>query len=345
MMAKTKPKNWGCEEDARLHILWRKKSKNGKKPLNDTTKLDKPHVEAIRVKCFPERTNCINFGNTCCKKARAWNLAQTLAGSCKQEASDKEDDKDDEDHKPDEEEVNKDEVQGLADDLKEPAAAGDPDIDKSLAEQTRKMKVTGKRSSASHSMSCTYLCLMCDCVMEERRCCSVDFLVPTQAESNFKPAVKNNNIFALVTLVPEVFTKKRRLIDAHAKDAQVNTNAHKVTSFAETADAVEKDHTNPITDELELIGTPQEITLPFACEEEIVDWECQLHMSEENNCQEELDSNDHFNVLSVNLVSVEKKKKKKRGKTRVIGSPVRAETEDAGMEDASGDGGDGDEEF
>jgi len=232
-------------------------------------------------------------------------------------------------------------VQGLADDLKEPAAAGDPDIDKSLAEQTRKMKVTGKRSSASYSMSYTYPYLMHDYVMEDRRYCSIDFLVPTQAESNFKPAMKNNNIFTLATLVPGVFIKKRRLLDAHADDAQVNTNAHKVTSFTETADAVEKDHTNPITDELELIGTPQEITLPFACEEEIIDWECQLHMSEENDYQEELDTNVYFNVLSVDLVSVEKKKKKKRGKTRVIGSPIRAETEDEGMEDASGDGGNG----
>jgi len=73
-MADTKPKNWGREEDARLHILWRKKSKNGKKPLIDTTKLDKPYV-----------------------------LAQTLAGSHKQEAEDEEDEEDNEDYKPDEE--------------------------------------------------------------------------------------------------------------------------------------------------------------------------------------------------------------------------------------------------
>ena len=69
-------KKWGKEDDAKLQELFRKGPHKGGV---STTDLDIKAIKAINQKHFPSR-EYKNFAPLFRKKARAWNLAETLKG-------------------------------------------------------------------------------------------------------------------------------------------------------------------------------------------------------------------------------------------------------------------------
>ena len=70
---------WGKDNDAKLHVLFSKPvSKGGV----STTNLDQKAIEQVRQQHFPER-KYRNFAPLFRKKARQWNVDQTLSGSRK----------------------------------------------------------------------------------------------------------------------------------------------------------------------------------------------------------------------------------------------------------------------
>ena len=98
-------------------------------------------------------------------------------------------------------------------------------------------------------------------------------------------------------------------------------NTHRATAMGEVCDDIEKQYEDRKVDTTLIIGAPQRVKLPFACEEDIVHWECQLFENEDEDYQEDIGTATYFNVLSIDLVGIAKKKTKKKGGTRVIGSP------------------------
>jgi len=90
--------------------------------------------------------------------------------------------------------------------------------------------------------------------------------------------------------------------------------------------AIEKQCGDVKADTTIVIGEPQHVKLPFACEERTVHWDCPLF---ENNDEEHINdtcATARFNGLSCDLVDAakKKKKKKKKGCTRAFGSPVQS---------------------
>jgi hypothetical protein len=68
---------WGAADDAKLAHLFRKGPKNGGVETGD---LGVPYVKTVHSKHFPAR-NYTNFAPLFRKKARAWNIEQSLQGS------------------------------------------------------------------------------------------------------------------------------------------------------------------------------------------------------------------------------------------------------------------------
>jgi hypothetical protein len=69
-------KKWGKEDDVKLAELFRRGARNGGV---STTDLGAKAVKAVNQEHFPER-DYKNFGPLFRKKARAWNLNETLSG-------------------------------------------------------------------------------------------------------------------------------------------------------------------------------------------------------------------------------------------------------------------------
>ena len=329
-MAKTGDKaRWNREHDAKLKILFRKKSANGKKPLIDTTDLSCATIKQVNKAHFPE-FDYGNFGPLYRKKARAWNLEQTLAGSRKAATVDSEDE--DEDNEEDDvefeadDDVDNEEVDGLLSDAeKDPLEAAQEKFS-SLSIDKKSAKMAARKEAAASSgefcMDFRYPYLMYQYIADGDQWVSVDFLVPTQSENNFRVAVRNNGTLSLGTIVPKVFYSDDRLQQAHHDDDKFNINTHKATAQSALCDKVEKHYENDLTDDI--MGTPQLIKLPIAVEDEIANWECQLFSSEEHDFAEALQTDVYYSVLSVDLKGKEKKKKKVKGKVRIVGSPPAA---------------------
>ena len=110
---------------------------------------------------------------------------------------------------------------------------------------------------------------------------------------------------------------------ALATETGFGENTHRATAMGEVCDDIEKPYEDAKADTTIIIGEPQRVKLPFACEEDIVHWECQLFENDDEEYTNDIGANTYFNVLSVDLVGIAKKKKKKKGGTRVIGSPVQ----------------------
>ena len=79
-----------------------------------------------------------------------------------------------------------------------------------------------------------------------------------------------------------------------------------------------------------VFGKPQIVDLLFMCEDEILDWEIQYHrntnvpdefyenVGDDDNPTWEVDEFTYFGLLSVELISIEEKKRQRKGKSRLF---------------------------
>jgi hypothetical protein len=86
-------------------------------------------------------------------------------------------------------------------------------------------------------------------------------------------------------------------------------DTHKATAFKEAAEKLHAHH--ELFDDETIIGTPQRIKLPFKCEEVIVDWEVQAFENDREELTDGLGGTQFCFVLSIDLASVTKARKKK----------------------------------
>ena len=319
-------------DDAKLSALFRKKTANGSKPLIDTTDLNVKTVKAVNDKYFPDKIYK-NFGPVYRKKARAWNLAQELSGSRKKTHEESatsvdigDEEEEDEDYELEaDEDIDNEELDGLFDDAeKEPVEAvqsslASLSISKKSAKMSARKEAASAVSGSDFCMDFKYPYLIYQYTADGFNWVSVDFLVPTQSEDRFRLAVRNGNILSLGTVVPQIFISEDRIQQAHEDDQDFNKNTHKATAQSAICEKVGKAYENEHTDDI--IGKPQLVKLPIEVEDDIANWECQLFASDELEFQETIQADVYYNVLSVDLKSIEKKKKKVKGKVRIVGSP------------------------
>ena len=121
-------------------------------------------------------------------------------------------------------------------------------------------------------------------------------------------------------IVPEFFYEKDRLMLANADDNEFTEHNHKATAFQDVAQDIQETHDFEET----IWSAPEKFTLPFACEEEIVDWELQRFVNDTAELTDELGGQQFYTVMVVELVSAVKPKRKVRGRTRIIGTPQQA---------------------
>ena len=147
-----------------------------------------------------------------------------------------------------------------------------------------------------------------------RQSCTVDLLVPTIHEDKVRPRVVGGGDFLAVSVcVPDFFPEEERVLVA-AGNEDFNTN--QAAAHSEVVQEIRK-HYN---EEIETIGSPQMIKLPFKCEEQIVAWHCDLYHGDAE-VSGLLGEQQYFSVLRVDLVSIKQvQHQRNRGTMRVVGS-------------------------
>lgn len=103
-------------------------------------------------------------------------------------------------------------------------------------------------------------------------------------------------------------------------ETRFTENAHKATTVRDICDKIEKTCEDVKTDETITIANPAS----FPMREEIVHRKCQPLNHEDEAYESYIGVSTNFNALRVDLISAVKREKKKKGGTRVIGSPIKA---------------------
>lgn len=241
--------------------------------------------------------------------------------------ADIEEDEEDEDFLVDEEEEEEEEESEPPSNFnpQEATNSSTPDL---LTKEVNKMSLSTKK----YSMDVSFPYLMYDYVEDGRERVTIDFLVFGTAKKNLRPAVASGgNELHLKVVIPEIFTVQSRMLVAGA-EKNVTKNTHKATAFSKLAAEVEKKHGDGSSEE-PIIGNPQRVKLPFACEEEIVDWEVQVFDNDDPDFIDELGSEElYWFVLSIDLVSTTKAHNpKKKGTLRKFTSPSKKSANDENM--------------
>lgn len=89
-------------------------------------------------------------------------------------------------------------------------------------------------TSSPFKMDFVYPHVLHDYVADDRRHCTVDFLVPTMAKNLFCPSVNvAKQSLDLLTVVPGFFANKQRLMAAFAAETGFGENTHRATAMGE----------------------------------------------------------------------------------------------------------------
>lgn len=206
-----------------------------------------------------------------------------------------------------------------------------------LTDDLSTMAIVSKPTSAAFGMGFTFPYILYTYIEDGKRRVSVDFLVIGMAKENFRlRVVQGGKALQLVVVIPSFFADENRLQLANEEDQGFNKRSHKATALEEVVHKI----TENIDGEEPLLGSPQQVSLPVPCEEEIHDWETLAFNNEDMEWSDLFQNQQHFFVLSVDLISTIKiSKKKKTGGFRSLGRPSRVvNKEEDEDEDEDGDG-------
>ena len=193
-----------------------------------------------------------------------------------------------------------------------------------LSDNLSKMSI----ATAPFSLDVKFPYLMYTYKEDDRDRVTYDFLVVAQAQDQYRPLVPAGGTELHIGMVlPKFFIDKTRLLDAKQGDAAFTGNTHKVTSFQDIVEKVEKsvgiDDDNRDSEGMEFLAAPMKLKTPFPVEEEILDWEMQAFQNGDDTFIDNCGGYQYYFILTVTLQSVVKKKEKKAGGFRVIASPSR----------------------
>ena len=200
-----------------------------------------------------------------------------------------------------------------AQDLKEEAS----DL---LADQLATMSLQTK----THDMSITCPCIMHQCTDCGRKIVSVDFLAPNQHRRFFRLKVVDKKVLELVIIIPKTFCDPSRILAANQANKKFHKNTSKATAFANKCKEIEKAGTVARLDhdtgeeEIEVSTGGQRVQLPFTAEEDLCrgkkgkgdGYTVFAAENDDDVLFAELEEPTDLFILSVDLVSDEKEKKK-----------------------------------
>ena len=138
--------------------------------------------------------------------------------------------------------------------------------------------------------------------------------------------IENGTKLELKTEVPHFFVNIERLSKVNIDNNEFNKNTHKSTSFYKVTNKC-KDNLKIKDESDKIFGVPQIVDLPFTCEDEILDWGIHYHrnidvpdefyknLGDDDSPIWQVDEYTYFGILSVELISIEKKRRKRKGKS------------------------------
>ena len=168
--------------------------------------------------------------------------------------------------------------------------------------------------------------------VDQREHVEIQFYVPTLPNIHFRPRrhpeIADKLLLGIV--VPPFFPDKERLNVVFGQEADFNQSTHMNTAYKKLADDVAEvfDDGSP---EITYIGKPQEVDLPFSCEEE-VDWEVQFYPNDVDELTDALGGLQFFAVMTVDLVNIAKPKNRAVGGIRVVGGAAGGQQQQQPMQ-------------
>ena len=212
---------------------------------------------------------------------------------------------------------------------------GDTEVE-GVVESFGKMKVVDVERKASKEGFCmdfSFPHIVCDCEAKDRKVVTIDFLIVGMHKKCFRPKVNDaGDELHVGFVVPSFFAQDHRILLA---DQAIRHNTHKMTAFRDVRQAIIAKHGDG-SDEEPLLGEPQKVQLPFIVEREIRKWEMQTFANDNEDFLQHMQEIQQFYfVLTVTMLSVEKRYKKKDGNFRLFGSPRPRDMEED--DDESGD--------
>lgn len=171
-------------------------------------------------------------------------------------------------------------------------------------------------------------------MVDRREHVRVDFWTPTLSSESFRVKLDpdDNTKLQLFTVVPSAIVAEGRLDKTHADAGNFNSDTHLNTSYKQLARQIKTDYEDARNPDLVVMGKPQIVELPFACEDDD-NFECVYQPNKTPGLRDMLGQHKQFHGnLAVNLVSLEKPKEDVVATYRVIDDSSSDE------EDEDGDG-------
>ena len=234
----------------------------------------------------------------------------------------------------------------------------DPDgvaeIEERINTMTVGTKPPAKASSQSHSLAFWFPYLMYNYIDGRHHKITVDFIVIGMSRKLFRPGVKpGGKTLQLSCELPRLFTHQGRVQMANevVGSDRFNDSTHKATAFEQACAPI----TDPLAASQPIVSEPQEVTLPFAVEDEIESWEVQAFDNDDQEFADEMAPDDwdvdvdgpailqKYFILTVNMVGKKVRKQHVEGAIRKFGSPTRNNTRAAVNNNNNNGGGGGGE--
>jgi hypothetical protein len=195
------------------------------------------------------------------------------------------------------------------------------DLDEAFCTMTISKPSSSTAITKTASLGFQFPYIMYSYIEDRRHCVSIDFLVIGMGKANFRPkVVQNGKVFQLGMVIPDFLVDTNRLQVANEGDKGFNRRTHKATAFEEIVAKITANHDG----EEPLLGEPMKIALPIQCEEEIKDWEILAFDNADVEWCDQMECQQHFFLLSVDLIGTAKiGKEKKKGGFRKLGSPSK----------------------
>jgi hypothetical protein len=142
----------------------------------------------------------------------------------------------------------------------------------------------------------------------------VDVFVPTLPREFFIPDIMAGGQKMQVKIqVPPFFPDERRVIQSNEGVDGFNHNTHQAQSFKDQCERIVSAHGM-----MAIYGRPMEISMPFVCEERLVEWEIQAYVNDLGTLTDDLGGEQFHAVLSI-VARKLRTKRKTEGRFRVVG--------------------------
>ena len=188
----------------------------------------------------------------------------------------------------------------------------------SLEQEMSSLKIEGASEASSYSLETKFPFIQYTYVKDGREWCTCDFLVWSEHEEGFHPFMGGPNRLDLNVLVNPIFPNEERLLVVNQDDPNHNIDTNKQTSLEKISGTITNQlaYGEPLIVPANSVNTLIEI-------EQIANWSVQAFITANTKWTEEMGATMFHFILQVNMLgTMQIKKKKKKGKTKIYASPA-----------------------